>query len=520
MPSARDTYKQEHARSWFQSGGAYGVNPAAFFGVTGQYFTIGDIERRVVGGYTRYNKPDPVRRGAYISSGASADPIDDFAEVDLSVARKLNFLARLSYNENTPFTYYDLQRGTNCDRADNPLSWDIALVAPDLRIINNTFMPRSNMDGNDEIMDTYTASVQREPYEVGKISVGQRASALTIRGTFGVAYGGTIQDASCGMPNNGDRWTYYGHLGDGSTTPPAVVYSLQAEDGTLTEASSVLTGATNPEVGKAVVAYGNTLVVVTSLAYYVSTLAATGIPGAWTRVTTGLITPANAPNDAYFGDQGLVIVGNGGYIYRSINLTAGVTVVNPGSATTANLTRVEGYGQTVVAGGASGAMVRSDDGGQSWALMTSPGAVAITAVAVNQNGQIFVGAGGILYGTRNLGASYDTLTFPGSGTGTVEDIAFATNEVVYLAHTAGAGNGRLYASIFGGAGTYNGVSSWAAYSDTANTRILNLPGTFAQISRIAVPSNPNEYVTANNVALAGISTGTTGMLYVGRAALL
>lgn len=519
MPTARDTYKQEHNRSWFQSGGAYGVNPAAFFGVTGQWFALGDVERRVVGGYTRYNKPDPVRRGAYVSSGASADPIDDFAEVDLMVARKLNFLSRLSYNETTPFTFYDLMRGTNCDRADNPLSYDIALITPDLRLINNTFMARGNLDGNDEIMDTYTASVQREPYEVGRIGVGQRATALTIRGTFGVVYGGQLQDASCGPPNAGDRWVYYGHLGDGTTNAPAVIYSLQADDGTLTEASSALTGATTAEVGKALVAYGNTLVAVTNLAYYVSTVAASGIPGAWTKVTTGLSVPTNAPNDAYYGDNGLIIVGNGGYIYRSINLTSGVTVINAGNATTANLNRVEGYGQTIVAGGASGALVRSDDGGQTWALMTSPGAVTITALGVNLNSQIFVGAGGTLYGTRNQGATYDTIAFPGSGTGTVEDIAFGTNEVIYLSHTAGAGNGRLYSSIFGGAGTFNGVTSWAAYNDP-NSRVINLPGTFSQILRIAAPTNPSDYVSANNVALAGISTGTTGMLYVGRSGLL
>lgn len=519
MPE-RDTQIQSKVREWLQLGGAYPANKVSFGGVSGNWVAFGDTPRRQNGGFGKANKPNPYGPG-YITSAAMVNPVGDFATVDVSIARKRTLLDRFVYNGGVPTTSYSAWYGACTQDYTNPHLAEILTIRGELNLTETSLGARHALDGDSEIMDTHTLAMLREPYEAASISMSARASTQAVRGQFGVTYGGTVQGADCGEPSNGDKWVYTGHLGVASTTAPELIYTLE-RGGAIVEGTIVLTGATTSEVGKAVVARGNTLIVVTDLAYYVSTIAANGVPSAFTKITTGLTLPANAPNDAYFGEEGLIIVGQGGAIYRTDDLLGGVKAADGSlSATTANLTRVRGNGRRIVAGGASGALVYSDDGGYRWAPMLSPGVVAITAVEVTPNGHVWIGAGGTAYVTRSTGAVWETSSFAGAGSGVIEEIRFATPEIGYLSHTPGAGLGRLFSTPFGGAGTFNGVTGWAIASDSNNKRVLNLPTVFGAISRIAVPNTYNQDVAANNLAVGGTQTNTTsGMIYVGRASMI
>jgi hypothetical protein len=96
----------------------------------------------------------------------------------------------------------------------------------------------------------------------------------------------------------------------------------------------------------------------TSPAYYYTDInQLTGVPTSanWVKMTTGFINAATrgandifvvSPNEIYFP-------ADGGYIYKSTDITQGVAVNNAAANGTNNLTRMHGYGSTYVAVGAS-----------------------------------------------------------------------------------------------------------------------------------------------------------------------
>jgi photosystem II stability/assembly factor-like uncharacterized protein len=82
----------------------------------------------------------------------------------------------------------------------------------------------------------------------------------------------------------------------------------------------------------------------------------------------------------------------------------------------------------------------------------------------------FIGnAGGALWYTEDAGVNWVRKDFPGSGTGEVRDIKFATNSVGFMAHDSTAPLGRILRTI-------NGGQSWtveplSTLSIPANDRI-------------------------------------------------
>src|SRR6185369_12553405 len=151
-----------------------------------------------------------------------------------------------------------------------------------------------------------------------------------------------------------------------------------------------------------------------------------------TKVTAGFVA-AKAPNDLFVASpRATYFVGNGGYIYKATDITAGVTVLNAGSATTNDLLRIHGTqdGTVLLATGRASSTILSTNSGQTWgATVASVSAVALdvqAALVLDQN-RFWVGTGnsGRLFYTINGGNSWVEKTFSGSGTGNVYDIVAA-----------------------------------------------------------------------------------------------
>jgi hypothetical protein len=254
----------------------------------------------------------------------------------------------------------------------------------------------------------------------------------------------------CGDESDGCT-TYFAvtKAAGGSASTPADVIKIS---GTTVIARDVDT-LTNVQEPSAIAAVGNYVVVTSngasSYSYALkSQFTATAVP-TWTEVAL-----AQAPNDIFSLGNVAFIVADGGYVYKMTSPTGSITELEAGAATTQNLNNVHALdADYVVAVGDAGAVIYSQDG-VNFNLATAPAAVNLNCVWMKSKTTWYVGgATGNLYYTEDTGTTWTTKSFSGSGSGSVEAIAFSTGSVGYMAHTTAATLGVIHR-------TYNGGYTW------------------------------------------------------------
>jgi photosystem II stability/assembly factor-like uncharacterized protein len=140
-----------------------------------------------------------------------------------------------------------------------------------------------------------------------------------------------------------------------------------------------------------------------------------------------------------------VMVGSSGTI---ILLTGTQTFTKVGTgATASNLAAVHiGPDGTIVAGGASGAVIYSTDGELWYTVQTAPSANAITSVlAKSERNWIVTDSAGGMFVTSDAGRSWSSVSYKLGASDPVTDIQLATTHILYL--VAGT---ALFRSIDGG----------------------------------------------------------------------
>jgi photosystem II stability/assembly factor-like uncharacterized protein len=172
------------------------------------------------------------------------------------------------------------------------------------------------------------------------------------------------------------------------------------------------------------------------------------------------------PNDVWkaVGGRYLYICGDGGYIWRTDDVTSGVTELDAGVAVPENLNAIHMHSDLFgVAVGDLNSLVYTEDG-ETWGAIGGPSpGDNLTAVWCQSETIWFIGTdGGTLYYTVDKGANFALKGFPGSGTGVVYDISFASDAVGYLAHTTTAPAGRILR-------TYDGGYSWTILPEGTGT---------------------------------------------------
>lgn len=344
-------------------------------------------------------------------------------------------------------------------------------------------------------------------YEVFPLTMTEQAASVVTDELIDVILCDSVSCGECEDQSDGCDKIYALTMAAGGSpsTPADIVFSLNG--GTVWYAHDVdtLGAAEEPD---ALACVGSYIVVVSnetdSIHYALkSEFAAVGDPD-FTEIATGIVA-AGSPNAIWSAGNKAFVVGDGGYVYKLEDATAGVEVLSAGSATTDVLNAVHGISETfAVAVGNNGAVIFTTDG-ETWgsvAVDPTGGGEHLTGVAVRgENDWVVVSNAGNMYYTLDQGETWTAKGFPGSGTGVCRDIVFATSSIGYLAHDTAAVRGRILR-------TYDGGYSWQVLPEGTGTLPLN-----DQVNALAAcEDNPNFVV---GVGLA--DNATDGFVVVGSA---
>ena len=296
-------------------------------------------------------------------------------------------------------------------------------------------------------------------YEIVSVGAAEVAAAEIVQRIVDVAICDSKTCGECGIASNGCQKVFAVTLSAGGSPglPAEVIFS---EDGGQTFGDTNVTTLAANEDPSAVGCVGTNLVVTSEdseSAHYAPIADILLGVETWVEVSTGFVSGKGPRNMFSISRTFTWIVGAGGYIYFTDDITAGVEVQTAGSVTVQDLNAIHGWDIfNLVAVGASNAVLVTDNGGQTWTAVVGPAVgVALNTVWMRSPSEWFVGAAdGNLYYTRDSGSTWTTKPFPGSGTGSVNDISFSGNTVGYLAHTTTAPAGRVLRTIDGGHSWY------------------------------------------------------------------
>lgn len=511
---------QKMIRLFMQQGGASPANPLSLEGISYGYSAIKGRSRMVRGGVSNISVRNPNAQGfVNVGSTETSPGYDDF---ELDMYELQGGIPLASVLDLCPVNLYEIN-GTLCDQLSDQ---NLGYAGGYVRVYQDAVIDQ-NVDYGDGM--TYTddnvieAKIKMKSrggiFDHGQIFTGSLATANSadLANSVSVAstYGNQQQCASCGIANDGTYLKYWA-LKSTTASPgakPAIVYQL----GNSTPVAQTVSSAAIAEdlVGIAVV--GSYLVVFSQTgggsstgAYHYAAIGANGVPGSWTKVTTGFVGGCLPYDILVLSASEIYFSADNGYVYKSTDITKGVTRIGT-ITTTASLARIRGNRQVIVAGGSANTLVYSTTGGATWSTFpTTPpvgGTAIYNAVDVIGGKTVWVGTStGQLFYTLDLGYTWTEVTFPGSGTAAasgfkgVADIYFVNAAEGYFIW-----NGPSTAKLFR---TYNGGASWWNTSPA----IEGFSSSYQTLGRIAAPTVGNETMRANNLIASGSSDGTIGLL--------
>lgn len=508
----------KNKRNYIQFGGALPNNVLQYAGQDAQYMRVSGVSVPEYGTIDPIYVPSPSDNDAYKLVGRKLGTPDlpeatiTFLENHGNIPRQL---ARMGC-----FNIYEYT-GACKDLSDVISGWDAyVLIYANGIVETKNLGDRSAWDDDSQVEDEVPAKFS-DIYPIGKMSFGDNAASIITLEVIDVVYANPDSCADCGALNDGTKWIYAITTSSGATpgTAPRLVYSV---DGGLTWIQSSVTGLgeiENPSgidvVGSRLVVYTRTAGGATTSGYYWAEInLKTGVPGTWTKVIAGFVATFQVYDMLVLSPREIFWSADGGYIYKSTDVTQGVVVVSPGNATSTALRRIHGKDETdtIVAVGGSGNVVRSIDRGVTWATtVTFPVVSTLQAVAVVQSDVWWVGAAnGTLWYTLNGGETWVQKSFEGSGSGQVYDIVFLNDEVGWMTYSNATPTAQLFSTWTGG-----------SFFTRTSPRIQNMV-TANRFNRIAYPRLAGNFgLSANTVALAGLGgNGTDGILLLGVAARL
>lgn len=349
------------------------------------------------------------------------------------------------------------------DPRDFNRGWDKVLVLEGARLSDygtedlGALEPSQRAAVNEEV--TFTGETA---YEIKRITFAKKAETQVTREVIDIQICDSASCGSCGVSSDGCNIILAVTVSAGASPglPSTVVWS---KDGGLTWATTTIDTLSVAEAPSGSACVGTNFVVISNDSnslHYAATADILNAIEVWVEVTTGFVVTGE-PNAIFsLGPTYTWVVGDGGYIYFSEDITSGVDVQDAGVATTENLKAVHAFNENeVVAVGENNAVVHTSNGGVTWEAITGPAVgVDLSAVWMATESIWFVGTGagsGKLYYTIDSGTNWVEKPFPGStGLGTVTDIKFSSKSVGYMSHKTAANSGRILRTIDGGNSWY------------------------------------------------------------------
>lgn len=517
--TANEVLTYKHIRDYIQFGGPLPGNLAQYYGQDAQYMAVEGV--KVPEGNGKIDPiwvADPRRIGKYRLVGRKVSP-PDLAEATLKLYERHGAIPRQLSRINCPFNHYQ-PAGTCKDLSDFLNGWsDYVMVYSGALVDGSKDLGTRTSIDKDEVIEDSLPLKLNDIYPIGALSFGDNAQTIVTLEVIDAIYGSREQCGECQPADDGAKNIYAVTKSSGSTpgTAPKFIYS---NDWGVNWTQGTVTGLGDTEDPISIDVVGKYLVITTQTAggptisgyYYAEIDNATGIPGTWTKVTTGF-SATYLVNDVYvLSPREVYFCANGGAIYKSSDITAGVDwALFPGTVTSASLKRIHGQNETIVSVGASGTVVFSANRGKTWATATaSPINATLQALAVVNDNVWWVGANnGSLWYTLTGGAVWAQKRFSGDNSGQVRDVICVTDEVLFFSHDTATPTARIF-------------STWDGGQDWTNTgpRINNMP-TASRFNRLACPDVDNAGLAANTIVVAGLSGGgSDGILLQGLASRL
>lgn len=515
LTQSNENVTQAFIRAFTQRGAGGPANPLRFAGAEEQYLMVGDISNPDRGGINAINVNDPLRQGLFRRTGVTIDA-PDIPSASLTFKQRFGGIPWYTFRLDCELNVYEVVG--KCESLNDPLNgWETLTILSRGLSSDKTRAGRTPFDTTDESTTEIAFSWLGGVYDLGGIVLGETAAQEITTEAIDVVYGSYQNCSNCGVADNGTQRIYVLQqtAGGSSAVLGKVLYSV---DGGATWASSSITGLGTGVLVTAMDLVGPYLVVIAKSenAYYISRVnSLTGVPGSWSKVTTGFVA-SKTPNDIYVESPNRVyIVADGGYIYVSTNITQGVSVLSAAGVTTQNLLRIHGQQGILLAVGASNTTLKSTNQGATWVATTASVTGTVQADAVYSTLNYWVGAVnagvGTVYNTLNGGETWTAQVLPGDPLISVQDVIWATAEVGYIL----ASRSGPTAVVFR---TYDGGRNWG---EEGTSLLPNGMPTFGRPNRGAVPIVPDLQVAANNLAVAGLSGGLVdGIVLVGSAAVL
>lgn len=508
--NADELVKSTQKRNYIQFGGAFPSSPLLYAGLGAQYLFIDSADISEVGGVDPIWVPDLFTQGKYRLAGRKFGPAA-LPKVTITMLEKHASIPKQLQRIGCQFNLYEAT-GACQDLSDFNAGWtDYVLIYSGAITTDKGLGARTTRDADNQMEDKL-ALILSAIYPVGALGFGAQAAAQIDREVVDVVYGSKFQCGNCGgAPDDGTQRIYAVAKSSGAGSAGILGQVIYTVNGGLTWAETAITGIGASADPTHITMVGNYLLVLvpSESAYYYSQLNVAGVPGTWTKVTSGFSTQ---PNDVWAASPREVwFCGQSGYVYKSTDITAGVAVVNAGSATSNHLLRIMAVDEAVVATGKSSTVIRSTNRGLTFStVVTAPSLILadITALAVMNQNYIWVGtaATGRLVYTQDGGTTWVEKSFSGSGSGTVRDIIFPTQEVGFFSHDTPTPTARVFATLDGGVDWSSGVQ-----------RMLNWP-VFDRAGQLATPSGIDPSIDANNIAVAGLAADHLGgVLLIGSA---
>lgn len=438
------------------------------------------------GDITPIRVPDPAQYGKFITvdkiKGQQGLPT---ISIESRLTRDLSALLQL-VRGGCAFDF-QLHSGACEDPRDFNGGWEKVYILEAASATSYDTAEFGALDADQEAIINETVPLTGEDwYEVKRIVGSELGAAQIVQQVVDITICDSRQCGECGITSNGCEKIFAVTMSAGGSPglPAEVIFS--SDGGATIEDTTVTTLAANQDpTGLACV--GIYLVVISNESeslHYAPLADILDGTETWVEVTTGFVA-AKGPNAIFSqGSTFTWMVGDGGYIYFSSDITSGVEVQSAGAQSVQNLNAIHGADEfNLVAVGDSNIVIFTNNGGESWAAVTGP-AVGdnLTCVWVKSATVWLIGTdAGELFYTQDGGATWTAKAFSGSGAGVVRDISFSTPTIGYMSHDTAAPAGRIFRTIDGG-------FSWYILPEAAG---LSIP-TNDQITAImACSENPN-----------------------------